>query len=162
MSDRHQLEEVTGAVSLGVLAEEMVLAVGRLRREEQLTQEDLRTIEAGQRLLEELSSAVPGVLSPGGTRHMDTEAAILDVYRAVRLRAPEEPAREFLARLAKPLARATQGDRMLSDQERALLPEIQALFTQIGELSLARTNELFDKGRKEPFAWSGSARSSAS
>jgi hypothetical protein len=93
---------------------------------------------------------------------MDTEAALLDVYRAVRLRAPDEPAREFLARLARPLAHATQAERALRPEERELLPEIQALFAQIGELSLARTNDLFDKGRKEPFAWIGSTRSSAS
>jgi len=161
VNDRHELQEMTGAVSLGVLAEEMVLAVGKLRREESLAARDLDTITGGEQLLQRLSSDTPSVLSPVGIRHMGSEAALLDVFRAVRLRAPDQPVREFLRKLAEPLGRAARSEA-LQPSDRELLPEIQALFVQIGELTLARTNDLFDRGRKEPFGWMGNTRGSAS
>ncbi len=152
MRDRQQLEELTGAVSLGVLAEEMVLATGRLLRDEQLGDKDLGILGVGQQLLERLSSESLGVVPPSGPRRMDTEEAYLDAFRAARLQAPGEPAQEFLGKLADVLGRAIKGET-LSAVDRQLLPKIQEFFAQIGELTLARTNDLFDRSRKERFRW---------
>jgi hypothetical protein len=152
VQDRQQLEELTGAVSLGVLAQEIVLATSRVLRKEDLADRERHTLEAGQQLLERLSAEKLGVAPPAGARTMDTEETYLDAFRAARLQAPDEPAQEFLGRLAKVLSAVLAG-KELTEEERGLVVRIQEFFARIGELTLARANDLFDRPRKEPFPW---------
>jgi hypothetical protein len=150
--DRQQLEELTGAVSLGVLAEEMVLATGRVLREEHLGDRERQTLEFGHQLLERLSTATFGLVPPSGPRRMDTDETYLDAFRAVRLQAPEEPAQEYLSRLADVLSRIV-AEKKLTAEDRELVVSIRDLFSRVGELTLARANDLFDRSHKEPFSW---------
>jgi hypothetical protein len=152
MRDRQQLEELTGAVSLGVLAEEMVLAAGRVLRREALGDRERQSLRMGHQLLERASSAKFGVVPPEGPRRMDTDEAYLDAFRAVRLQAPGEPAQEYLRKLAAVLSRVL-GEEELTPEDHKHLAQIQEFFARIGELTLARANDFFDKSRKEPFPW---------
>jgi hypothetical protein len=160
IDDRHELQEMAGTVSLGVLAEEMILALGKLKRDEKLADPDVRTLNGGHQLLSQLGAEAPATVAGGGVRRMGSESA-LDVYRAVRIHAPDQPVRDVLRKLAAPLGRAASRQRLRSE-DRTLLPQIQALFVVIGELALAHANELLDRGRKEPLGWIGSARGLAS
>lgn len=152
MRDRQQLEELTGTISLGLLAEELVLAAGRALRSETLGDRELQTLETGHQLLERLGRVTFGVVPPPSTRRMDTDEAYLDAFRAVRLQAPGEPAQEYMRRHAAVLARVLKQEN-LSPDDRASLAEIQDFFARLGELTLARANYVFDRSRKEPFAW---------
>lgn len=161
MSERYTLEQLTGAISLGVFSEEMVLAIGRLRRAEALSDQERKTLETGQQLLSHLSSEGASVLSRKGPRFMDADAVVLDVFKAARLQGSPETARDMLAKIAGALERALH-DSPLQVGDRDLLVTAQDLFGRIGELSLARTNDLFDQPRTEQFEWIQSPRSSPS
>jgi hypothetical protein len=151
--DREQLEELTGAVSLGVLAEDTVLATARVLREESLGARYRQTLQVAHQVLEGLSSdRVDEVTAPSGRRRMDTDELYLDAFHAVRIQAPGEPAQDYLKKLANAIKRVLD-DEKLTDQDRVLVGKVKDFFSCIGEITLSRANELFDPSRKEPLSW---------
>lgn len=154
MRDRQQLEELTGAVSLGVLAEDAVLATSHILNEavDGIPDHDKQTLIIAQQVLEGLSSATTIAISPPETRQMNTDDVYLDAFRAVRLQAPDQPAQEYLKGLADALRRVIDSGTVL-DEDRPSLTQVQSFFACVGEVTLARANELFERSRKEPLPW---------
>lgn len=163
MRDRQQLEELTGAVSLGVLAEDAVLATSHvLHGSSDDVDRDKQTLVIAQKILEDLSSATTiGIVAPSGPRQMNTDDFYLDAFRAVRLQAPEQPAQEYLKSLADALKRVIDNGKV-EDEDRSNLEEVQSFFTCVGEVTLARANELFERSRKEPLPWIRTEKTSLS
>lgn len=157
MIDRQELREVAGAVSLGLLSEDLVLSVGRLLRKDPLEAADYQALQFGKSLMERLGSQSRGALVASGTSRIDTDESDLDVYRAVRIQSPNEPARELLNRFAGLLDRAIRGELSPDDEPTVIL--IRQLFARVGELTLARTDDLFERSRMEHLEWMGTARS---
>jgi hypothetical protein len=158
MIDRQEIHEVAGAVSLGLLSEDVVLSAGRVLRKEALEPSDYEALRNGKALLERLGSkAIGGAVVPPGPRRIDSDESDLDVYRAVRIQSPNEPARDLLSRLADLLDRAI-GGRLSSDDDTGIL-FTRELFTRVGQLTLARTDDLFDRARTEQLEWMDPGRS---
>jgi hypothetical protein len=152
--DRQQLEELTGAVSLGVLAEDAVLATSHvLHGTSDDVDRDRQTLVVAQKILEELSSPTTIEISaPSGHRQMNTDEVYLDAFRAVRLQAPDQPVQEYLKDLADALKRVIETGKVEAE-DRPNLEEVQSFFACVGEVTLARANELFERSRKEPLPW---------
>jgi hypothetical protein len=152
--DRQQLEELTGAVSLGVLAEDAVLATSHvLHGSSDSADLDKKTLIIAQKILEDLSSATTiQIIAPSGHRQMNTDEVYLDAFRAVRLQAPDQPVQEYLRNLADALKRVIDSGTV-EDEDRSNLEEVQSFFACVGEVTLARANELFERSRKEPLPW---------
>lgn len=152
MHDRQQIEELSGAVSIGLLAEETVLATARVLRGINLNQRDKEALLTARKLLQRLGATPTGVMSPPGPKRMDSEEAYLDTLRAVRLQAPNEPLHGYLTKLAKVLSKAA-GGKTLSSSDRQLVTSVRDLFIHVGELTLARAAELFDRSSQDPLSW---------
>ena len=160
MRDRQLFEQLTNAVSLGVLAEEMVLAAGHAAARQTLDDHDLEILRTGQQLLSAIASATLTVVPTPGPRRMDTDAAYLEAFRAVRLEAPGERAQDFVSNLSGVLEKAVSGGE-ITDHDVEVLRRVQDLFARVGEMSLVRASDLFEQPRKEPLPWTRMRASSA-
>lgn len=158
MTDRHEIDELTGAVSLGLLSQDVVLAIGRVRRAEPLTDSDSHSLRGGKFLLDRLASDAPSLVQSEHPRQMQDDVADREVFRAVRIQSPDEPAREFLARLALVLDHALVGT--LAVDEADTIKIAQNLFAQVGDLALTRTNDLFERSHSEQFQWTDTSKRS--
>ena len=92
---------------------------------------------------------------------MNTDEVYLDAFRAVRLQAPEQPAQEYLKHLADALKRVIETGKV-ETKDRPNLEEVQSFFACVGEVILARANELFERSRKEPLPWIRTEKTSLS
>jgi hypothetical protein len=160
MRDKQLFEQLTNAVSLGVLAEEMVLAAGHAVARRPLDEHETEVLRTGQQLLAAIASTTLTVVPTPGPRRMDTDAAYLEAFRAVRLEAPGERAQDYLNSLCAVIEKAASG-REISDNDIGVLRRVQDLFARVGEMSLVRAGDLFEQPRKEPLPWTRMRASSA-
>ena len=160
MRDKQLFEQLTNAVSLGVLAEEMVLAVGHAVARRPLDEHDTEVLRTGQQLLSAIASTTLTVVPTPGPRRMNTDAAYLEAFRAVRLEAPGERAQDYLNSLCAVIEKTASGGD-ISDSDIEVLRRVQDLFARVGEMSLVRAGDLFEQPRKEPLPWTRMRASSA-
>src|SRR5688572_12220793 len=101
MRDGSQMEELSGAVGLGLLAGDVVLALGRLINGRELNGPDRPTLEHAQSLLESLSGQGDAP-STGSSRLRQFAAGetAFDVLSAIETEAAETELEDFV----KPLA----------------------------------------------------------
>lgn len=149
MRERQQFEEVSTVVSLGLLAEDMVLVIGRVMRGDEMRERDRRVLEKAKRLLETLSSedVVPVDL---GADQMLADEAYLDALRALKLRAPEAEEQVAAAQLVALLDAVLRGE--LDEPMREQLLQLRAIFVDVGKSMLTRANDLA-RSRQEAYAW---------
>jgi len=160
MRDRQLFEELTSTVSLGVLAEEMVMAAGHAAARKELDEHDVEVLRSGQELLSTIASATLTVVPTPGPRRMDTDVAYLEAFRAVRLEAPGERAQDYLNELCGIIGKVLGGGE-INDEDIAGLRRVQDLFARVGEMSLMRAGDFFEQPRKEQLPWTRMRASAA-
>jgi len=141
MHEHPYLAELANATSTGLLAEEMVFAVGRLiRGEAELSQDDRQILEEGRRLLRSAVDPSPGEAQPGLSQLSEPEGT-LDTIRAVLMQAPDANVKSYVEALDAALGGIVDEERDPSAYE-AELDKIRDLFATVGHLTLSRANRL--------------------
>src|SRR4051794_28491144 len=100
------MDQMTGAVSLGLLADETVLALGRLLRSEPLGERERASLADAQMLLSALGDEEIQIIPPHGPQQLHSDATNSVLFRAARLQAPNEPVRAVFLRFANALNNA--------------------------------------------------------
>lgn len=160
MPEHPQIEELANAASAGLLAEEMVFAMGRILRGEPLDQsEERESVALGKAVLESLTSSDLTIPPPEGMSQLAADDEALDALHAVMIQAPERDVREYLGRLVDVLDLVLKQEDVSSYQ--AELEALQELFATLGSITLARANSL-SKGPEERLTWPISVETSAS
>ena len=148
MIDRRRYEEFGEVISLGLLAERVVLALGRAARSEPLASEDGRALETAAELFD--LARQDEVLEPIAiSGRMLTNASYLEALRAVQRHGNVAEVEQELRRdadrlhaLAGGTSDGIEGDEILALRER---------FAEIGESAVARANEL--RRAQQEFEW---------
>jgi hypothetical protein len=131
-------DELTGVLSLGLLAESAVMALGRAIRSEPLRDEDVRALEQAQQLFA-LMATQDVVVVDAFDNTMLTDESYLDAVRVVELREDDGELQERAARYVELIRSALDGDVAGIEDELANLRE---LFAAVGEATLTRANEI--------------------
>jgi len=160
MSERHEIVELTDTVSLGFLATDLVLAMGRRLRDEELTDGDLAVMHGGHDLLQRLGQPQPSLMPVVGPRFLTSDAVDVEVFRAARAQEPDEPVKAVIGRMASLLDRAIAGSLEPSDAEAA--GQVRTLFMHLGEITLSRADELLTNPHREQSTWTDPAPTSTS
>jgi hypothetical protein len=146
MLDRRTREELSGVLSLGLLSERMVLALGRAMNGNDLTEDDLDAIAAARRLFERMTEEDVIVIEGPEDRMLNDES-YLDALHVVQLQtggAEIEPAvRRYVDLLEKLI------NDQISEEQREELTSLRDLFVEVGEMTLSRANEL-SRTRQDP------------
>jgi hypothetical protein len=142
MRDRQgDLEELTGRVSHGLLAGDVVVAVDHLLETGDWHGEgDRETAARVQKLLEALSERQAAPARLPRSRQMLASKTFLETMHAVQAQAPNEPVQEYLQRLAVALRDGLDGQ--LTPETRRDLGRVRDLFAYLGQRNLARVNDV--------------------
>jgi hypothetical protein len=152
MHEHPQQTELASATSTGLLAEEMVFAIGRLLRERSRPEgEDAKAIEAGRVLLNSAVDPSLGVSQPGLSQLSQSEGT-LDTIRAVLVQAPGEDVKNYVQRLDRALKRALEDSGEDFDAYEDDLIAVRDLFATVGHLTLSRANRL-TRSPQEHLGW---------
>lgn len=141
MQDLHRQEELSGVVALGLSAEEVVLAAGRLSRGS-VDEADVPTVEYGARVLRALGDVVanPFGIASDSAGFMSSDGFI-DAIRAVRAQAPGQDLKSYSEALADVLEKAGRGEDLVAS-DRETLERVRDLFGAVGKTAMARANDL--------------------
>lgn len=137
--EQRSQDELAGAISLGVLAERMVLALGRAVRGDNLLPNDTAVLEDAKRLFELMTESDVIVIDSLVNR-MLTDESYLDALRVVRLDSGDNEIEASARRYVELLGRVLDGT--IEEQERDELARLRNLFVHVGEKTLSRANEL--------------------
>lgn len=142
MHDLHRQEELSNVVALGLRAEEIVLAVGRLSRRPP-DERDRRTVEACASMLRALGNVTSPFAPNGEGAGLMSADGFIDALRVARTQAPDANLEEYATSLADALTRASErGEEALNEDDRDKLERVRALFAAVGRSSIARANDL--------------------
>lgn len=140
MVERGSRDELEGVQELGRLADEMIFALGRVVRSEDLEDEDRSVIERAKQLFEMMAS--PDVVVPDRIdAMMINPGSYLDALHVVETRAGHADVEAYAGHLAELLQRLVDQEQV-SDNERAELGSLRELFAEVGEATLSRAGEL--------------------
>ena len=152
MRDDYQLEEMSGAVGLGLLASDLVLTTGKVLRADALSDDDRRTLAFGRRLLEALGTPLDDVPPIEGLGQLSSKNSALDAIKAMQVRFPGDDIGKHVVPLAEALRAVLEADSAKGKRETALasvleryadrLREIRDLFATIGEAEVTRVTNL--------------------
>jgi hypothetical protein len=151
MSERQEIVELTDTVSLGFLSSDLVLALGRLVRQENLSSRDRDALRSGHDLLERLGNPEPTLQPTPGPRLLTSDAVDVEVFRAARVQEPGEPVKAVIARMAALLERATTRPFEPADAKAA--DQVRRLFVYLGDMTLSRADDLLKTPHHERPAW---------
>lgn len=144
-----QLQGISIATSLGLISEEMVLALGRLLRGEEMTAGDEERLDRGHLVLEDLASGRPRPAEDAESPRPAGEQSNLAAMQAMRLQAPDEDPRPYARRLADALKDVQAGDRGGRKND---LRAIRELFMAMSRLTLESAHDMA-RGTPEFEAW---------
>jgi hypothetical protein len=150
------MEEMTGAVQLGLFAGEVAIALERTIMGERVGEGERQTLTQGLELLE----ALMGPPNPGGEagpQHLAVGEAGLDVLTAIESQADDANLSEFLTDLAAGLRDALDGDVSGSKQQ---LENLLQLFVAIGDAEVERVSCLAQPRSPSIPLWSPAATTS--
>jgi hypothetical protein len=154
MRERQQFEELSTVVALGLLAEDMVMVVGRVLRTRaaDLPDRDRRIVENARRLFEALSeqSTLP---TSAARERMVVDDAYRDTMRILRERVMEidQGGREAAANLVVLLDAVLGGH--VTDEQIEQLARLREVFVEVGKTMLTRSNELMRSRQETIGAW---------
>lgn len=157
MRDRHHFQGLSSAVSLGVLAEDVVLATGRLLRGEPLDEQTTEVLARGRELIVSLYDTQKGLGPTLSASRQVSEQATIDALRAIRRQGLEAPTQDYLRSLAELLENP---DNVAEDARVQRLDELRRFFAFIGQVALARANGLA-RPRQEQSSWTTSTSTRA-
>jgi hypothetical protein len=135
------------AVALGMTADDVVIAAGRLERNEALEPHQRRVLDATRGVIHALVSGTPGP-SEAGLEGFSPAATTQLLLRATRQMSPPGVSGEkYLADLDETLGRALAGDEW--DGRVEGLRQIRKLFLRIGQISLSEASAMAGDNRAE-------------
>lgn len=150
MRDLRHLEELSSATAFGSWANDVVVALDRVREGETLDEPDRATVRQAADLLEAVAQPGAARQAPDLARSLAAGEATKTAIAAVlgHRPAPENKVQvEELAELAKQAATGT-----LADESRDQLDSLIDLFDRLGDLQLVRSNAVLSE-RKRAVAW---------
>lgn len=157
MRDGAQMEEVSGAVGIGLLAADVVGAVGRLTRGAALREGDKAYLGAAKSLLEALISPSTGAAPPAGLRLLAASGSGLEALSAVELKAANTDVTEFLSPLASALESAISNP---DDVDHEALLIVRDLFSAISDAEVSHVSRLSRPHAQSVPLWSAAIPSS--
>lgn len=140
MRDDYQLEEVTGAVSLGLLASDVAVATSQMLRGIDTSSIDRVSLERGAALLRALSRPFEEPAPPDGLGQLGSRGSELDALRALEVHMPGEDVREAVRPLADALDQILGGAPVADHRKE--IEKIQRLFSLLGEMEVSRVTSL--------------------
>lgn len=126
-------------LSAGLLAEKMVLALGRVLRTEPLTEDDKRVLRQARDLFQTMASQDVLIFGSGGRRMLD-DGSYFEALQVVELQSEGAELGERLSNYADVLQKLADGVP-LSTEEQDVVRSLRTLFSQVGEATLARAYE---------------------
>lgn len=157
MRDSSQLEEISGAVGLGLLAADVVRAIGRLSRAADISERDRTSLTAAQDLLDALIAPSSGAALPPGLRLLSSSGSAMDALSAVESKAADQDVTEFLRPLAAALAAAIAKP---ANADRDALLVLRELFSAIGDAEVSHVSRLSRPSAPSTPLWSPAILSS--
>lgn len=141
MHDLHRQEELSNVVALGLRAEEIVLAVGRLSRRSE-NPEDRPTIESCASILRALGSVASPFAPHGVGAGLMSAEGFMDALRVVRAQAPNADVQAYATSLADALEQAVESEDEHNEETGDRLESVRDLFRAVGRSAIARANDL--------------------
>jgi hypothetical protein len=152
MRDREEFEELSSVVALGLLAEDMVLIIGRVIRGAELGDEDRDVVRDVRRLFE--MSVEEGVVPVAwGETRIVSDDAYRDALRIVRERSPQldQAGRDAAQQLIDLLDAVLNGT--VSEEQGEQLVRLREIFVEVGKTMLMRSNELMRSRQETISSW---------
>ena len=142
MIDRRRRTDLEGVQALGRLADEMVFSLGRAMRsgEQGLDEADLSVLGRAAQLFELLAGNDETIPDQLGGMMFDPRG-YLNVLQVVQHRAQGDQLEDYARRVTE-LLYAVIERRSVAPEETEALERLRALFTEVGETTLARAGEL--------------------
>lgn len=135
------------AVALGMTADDVVIAAGRLQRNEPLEPHQRRVLDETRRVIDTLVSGSPGP-GEGGLEGFSPAATTQLLLKATRqMQPPNTSGEQYLAELDATLERALAGEEWEGRAEG--LRQIRRLFLRIGQISLSEASAMAGDNRAE-------------
>lgn len=159
MRDEYQLEEIAGAVSLGLLASDVVIATSKLLRAADLSEEEREALTSCKFLLQALCAPLDDVRPAARLGQLGSKRSAIDALRAVQVHVPGKDVQDYV----RPLANAVEQVLLTGspDPHRTEMESIRDLFASLSEIEVARATNLSRPTPEEP-RWLTSTASLAS
>jgi hypothetical protein len=148
--DYRGLEEITDAVSRGLLVGDVIVAVDLALTGEEFDEEMRDAIRAGESLIRDMAHPDRATTLVGTSSSLvATGAAVGAATRSIG-REPPEDVQEYLDTLAESLELLALKKERREDE----LRQVISLFSFLGDLELARANDVSHQ-RQDPVRWLG-------
>lgn len=157
MRDYRGLEELTDAVSRGLLVGDVIIALDLVLGGASLDEEAAEAIGAGESLLRDMAHPERAASLASSTGSLASTGAAVDATARAFGREPPEDLQLYLDGLADSLKALSSGQERPDDD----LRQVIALFSFIGDMELARSNAV-SRDRQDPVRWLGTTTPSAS
>jgi hypothetical protein len=140
MRDDYQLEEVSGAVSLGLLASDIVIATSKVLRGVAPSSSERAALESGEVLLRAMSAPIDDVRPSHRLGQLGSKSSAIDALHAVQLRVPGEDVQEYVKPLADAVRKVLDGTPITTHT--AEIESVRDLFASLGEMEVSRVTSL--------------------
>lgn len=159
MRDDYQLEEMSGAVSLGLLASDIVIAASRILRGAGASEADRAALGGGEALLRALSAPLDDVRPPARLGHLGSKSSAMDALHAIQVRIPDGDVQEYVRPLADAVRMVLEG-KPASEYAKEI-ESVRDLFASLSEMEVSRVTNLSRPTPDVP-RWLASTASSGS
>ena len=157
MRDSGQLEEMNGAVGLGLLASAVVRTLARLSRGVSIDDSERSNLVTAKELLDAIVSPGSVAERPASVRFLASSGSTMDALSAVESRADTEGVTAFLLPLAATLGEAID-DPAKADATNLL--KLRELFAAIGDAEVSHVSRLSRPSAPSSPLWSTATPSS--
>jgi hypothetical protein len=140
MRDEYQLEEVSGAVSLGLLASDIVIATSKVLRGADLSGSETGALRSGETLLRAMSTPLDDVRPPRRLGQLGSKSSAIDALRAIQVRMPGEDVQEYVKPLADAVRKVLAGEPLAAHL--AEVESVRDLFASLSEMEVSRVTNL--------------------
>lgn len=138
MHDEANFDEVAGAVGMGLVASNVVLAIAKLTRSDPLDDRDRKALERARAVLDGFSHK-GGLPLADGLHQLEGSSAI-DALQAVELNIGGESVEDFATKLSHELTAVIAGEPLEGHWE--ALDQVKALFSAIGDAEVMRVTNI--------------------
>lgn len=157
MRDHRGLEEITDAVSRGLLVGDVIVALDKSLSGGELDDDEQNALTAGSHLLREMAHPEEAAAASSSTGSLMATDAAIDAVARAHGQPPPDDIRKFLETLSDAVRAAAEG----SDVQKKQLETVMELFSFLGDVELARANDL-SRERQDPGQWLGTLTASLS
>lgn len=140
MRDEYQLEEVSGAVSLGLLASDIVIATSKVLRGADLSPSESLALKGGEAILRALSAPLDDIRPPHRLGQLGSKSSAIDALRAIQVRVPGEDVHEYVKPLADAVEKVLAGEPAAAHSEQ--VASVRDLFASLSEMEVSRVTNL--------------------